>query len=344
MKLIKMPSIGQFRNIVRDVQHATTFIGLDENEKPIYDNSIKLPTIKFTGTVKLHGTNASICYNGKEMWSQSKKNVISIGNDNAGFAFFVESNKDYLEVKMSSLLNSIKNAEEVCLYGEWAGKGIQKGVGISELEKRFYMFSVKYKLVGEEDYKWIKDPQTLLSSIDNNNSIKSMYNFKTYEIDIDFNSPKLYQNKLIEITDKVEEECPVSSYYNVCGIGEGIVWVGWYNDTKFEFKVKGEKHSKSKVKTLSPIDEEKENNKREFANYACPFWRLEQMYYETFDIINGGTATIKGTGDFIRAVIKDVMKEDMDVMKERGLEPKEVNSYISKICKDWFMNKLNENI
>jgi hypothetical protein len=33
--------------------------------------------------------------------------------------------------------------ETVSIYGEWAGRGIQAGVGISQLEKKFYIFGVK---------------------------------------------------------------------------------------------------------------------------------------------------------------------------------------------------------
>jgi DNA-binding transcriptional regulator GbsR (MarR family) len=43
--MIKYPAIEQFRNAIRDVAHKFP------NEKPI---------VEFHGTVKLHGTNASV--------------------------------------------------------------------------------------------------------------------------------------------------------------------------------------------------------------------------------------------------------------------------------------------
>jgi len=55
MKLIKMPSISQFRETIRNISHQARFVGLDEAENPVYDNMKPLPVIKFTGTVKLHG-------------------------------------------------------------------------------------------------------------------------------------------------------------------------------------------------------------------------------------------------------------------------------------------------
>ena len=36
-------------------------------------------------------------------------------------------------------------------------------------------------------------------------------------------TPKLSQNKLIEITEEVERQCPVGKYFNQTGIGEGVV-------------------------------------------------------------------------------------------------------------------------
>jgi hypothetical protein len=109
--------------------------------------------------------------------------------------------------------------------------------------------------------------------------------------------------------------------------------------------VKGEKHSKSKVKKLKKVDSVKEQAKIEFANYATPAWRLEQAVQTVCGINNEiQEPNIKLTGDVIRAVIKDVMKEESDVLAEKGLEPKEVNAYISKIVSKWFREYLDKEI
>jgi hypothetical protein len=79
-------SIEQLRHLVKDVAYYYK------------DNCIanNLPTLRFTGTIKLHGTNAGIGYNNKDgVWCQSRSNIITPKNDNAGCASFVESNKDY---------------------------------------------------------------------------------------------------------------------------------------------------------------------------------------------------------------------------------------------------------
>ena len=52
--------------------------------------------------------------------------------------------------------------------------------------------------------------------------------------------------------------------------------------------------------------------------------------------------SVKHTGDFLRWVISDIVKEESDRMFEAGLEPKEVNSLISKIARGWFMEELDK--
>jgi intein/homing endonuclease len=55
MKEILFPDIKQFKEIIRTVKDQTYFVGLDENNQPIYDGSRLLPTLSFHGSVKLHG-------------------------------------------------------------------------------------------------------------------------------------------------------------------------------------------------------------------------------------------------------------------------------------------------
>lgn len=344
-KLIKMPSIPQYRNIVKDIKTQATYIGRDEDGNAMFDETIKAPTLTLHGTIKLHGTNAAVCYDGETLWTQSKANIITPLKDNAGFASFVQKNKDYFTEYLSAHFKTNPELSVVCIYGEWAGKGIQKGVGISELPKTFYTFGIKYKTKDSEEFKWSEAPEVILKSMSNKEKyIDTVFNYKTYTLEINFETPSLYTNKLIELTDEIDKECPVAKAQGIEGHGEGIVWVTHFKETRFQFKSKGESHSKSKVKTLSPVDDAKEKVKIEFANYATPAWRLEQMFNETFDILNGGTADIKGTGAFIKAVVSDVMKEELDELVSRGLEPKEVNGYISKIARIWFMEQLDKDI
>ena len=131
-KFISYPSIEQYRNVIRNVKNITQFVKLDENGEAVFNRNAELPKIQFEGTVKLHGTNASVCGNKDgDIWAQSRNNIITPENDNAGFAKFVESNKNYFKDIINILLEAYPDYQTVVIFGEWCGAGIQKNVGIS---------------------------------------------------------------------------------------------------------------------------------------------------------------------------------------------------------------------
>ena len=161
-------------------------------------------------------------------------------------------------------------------------------------------------------------------------NIWSAFDFPHYTIDIDFKMPETAQNELSELTLAVEAECPVGASFGVSGIGEGIVWSNL--EHRLRFKVKGEKHSVTKVKKLAKVDVEKVESMRKFIEYAVTENRLKQAISEVtpdFDI--------KKMGDFIRWVYNDVTTEEADTMTENDIDPKSVGKYISNTAREWFM-------
>lgn len=340
-KLIKFPSIEQFRTIVATVLRQYTFAGLDDNGDAIYDNTKPKPILTFKGTVKLHGTNAAISGNLSDgIWAQSRENIITVEKDNAGFAFFVESNKELITMLIAKVFtkNDIDMHENtVTIYGEWCGGNIQKGVGITNLTKSFFIFGVKvtpHTTTEEElkvnpaywvDYSDLRAPEVNIYNIDD---------YQTWEMDIDFNMPQLVQNQLSELTIAVEDECPVAKAFGFSGIGEGIVWSTTLNGNVHRFKVKGEKHSSSKVKTLAAVDVEKLENIQSFVEYAVTESRFKQALENVFP--NDEPIENKKLGDVIRWVVNDVVKEEMDTMVENKIEPKDVNKYLSSKVRDMF--------
>jgi len=351
MELIKFPSIGQFRNAVSNVNHSYNYIGQDENGDPIYDVTKEKPILTFKGSCKLHGTNAAICYNDNEFWVQSHKQLITPQKDNAGFAFFAESHKDVFikictEIKEKHNIDTLK--ETICVYGEWAGKGIQSGVGINNIPKSFFIFGVKVSKKEMETYEDGTQEEVKIGRWldcegyrDIENRIYNVNDFKTYTIDIDFNHPELSQNKIIEQTLEVEAECPVAKEFGFDGtVGEGIVYTCVDGDSRYQLKSKGLIHSKSsKVKVLKPVDNEKINKLIEMAEQVTPTWRLEQFLNEACNLNNGGEITRDKIPAFIRGVINDVLKEELDVLAEADIEPKQINKYISNICREYFFNQ-----
>lgn len=347
-KVIKYPSTGQFRNVVKSVLERNSFVGLDDDGKAIYDPSIKKPIITANGTIKLHGTNAGVSYNNSHgMWAQSKDCIITVEKDNAAFAFHAHSNEDFYvkSLKEFAANNNIDlDTLSITVYGEWAGIGIQKGMGINNHPKSLFVFGVKVAKPGDEDFKsyWIS---AVDFPRDEENNIYNINDFETHEIEIDFSRPDLAQNKMIDIMLEVEASCPVAKKLGYEGIGEGNVWTVEFKDEIYRFKVKGEKHAgKSKVKTLKVVDSEKINKIHETVNKVTPAWRLDQMLTESCNLNNGGSIDRDKLGDYLRMVIQDVMKEEMDIIAEAGLEPKDINKYISQVAREYFFDREKEDL
>lgn len=344
-KFIKFPSIGQFRDAIKQVQSACAY------------HNVALPTVDFRGTVKLHGTNAAVVVSHDGTWHcQSRERIITPQDDNAGFAAWVYGNKAYWDGIAEFLSGGIRDKDEsVQVYGEWCGGNIQKGVGLSNLPKMFVIFGMRFS-VDAESQAW-SDLGVWADCFDTQykpNNLFCSIDFPTYNVTIDFNSPTLVQNQLVEITEAVEKDCPIARYFlpdsTDALIGEGVVWEVDRNgnfelpdvlDNTFNglrFKVKGEKHSASKVKTIAPVDVEKVKSIDAFVEYACTQNRLEQGLTKLTEM--GLDHSTKSTGDYLRWIMQDILKEELETMTASGIEPKDVNGQIARKAREFFMNNL----
>lgn len=329
-ELKKFPSIEQFRNVVKFVRNHARWTGKDENGEDIYDPLKPIPTLEFTGTVKLHGSNAAVCQSNGVRWFQSRQRLLTIDDDNYGFVKWAEENETFFDEAFSRASDN----KTVCIYGEWCGQNIQKGVGISALPKMFVVFSVR--LIDGEDTRWMNG--TEIKSL----GLLSIYNFPTFSISIDFNNPELSQNQLVHLTEEVEKECPVAKKLGSIGIGEGIVWTcisPEWNTSAMWFKVKGEKHSVTKVRTLAEVDIEKVNSVRECVEKIVTENRLRQGIEHLREIELD--IDIKNMGAFLKWVASDAIKEEADTIAASELQSKDVGKQISMVARTWFVNELN---
>jgi len=341
----KFPSIEQFRTVIRQVNHKARYRGDDEDGNAIFDETEGiLPTLSFRGSVKLHGTNAAIVYTWNpltfdyEFHAQSRKNVITPVKDNAGFAAFAHTTKT--EELLANIMKAVGNLgytpELVRVYGEWCGGNIQKGVAINGLDKMFVIFAIKI------DKTWLTDEQ--LGTVKNEEEkIYNILDYPTYRVEIDFNQPHESVNKMVELTEMIEKECPVGKAFGNVGIGEGLVWVcteeGW-TQSRYWFKTKGEKHQSSKTKTLVPVDTEKINNINALVDTFVTESRLnqglEQLRMENLELSR------KNLGTFLKWVYNDIVKEELDTIMDNGFEPKDLSGVISKKARTWFFDMENK--
>lgn len=371
MKFLKYPSIDQFRNYIKDINYWKDILDLQPEELRSQLNKITLH-----GTVKIHGTNACIGYDVKKdkLFFQSRNNIIAVGNDNAGFAQYATDNEDFYKKAIKEVIGIYQDEccgpcelDNVYIYGEWAGQGIQKGVALSAVERFFSPFQVAFVKEG-----------TVVDGIDfgtgfyeSENKIKEiLFNeevrcfpvtvFPTYKIELDMDNVSNAQQQIVDLTLKIEDECPVGKYFGVNGIGEGIVFTS-INTLKFypveeehiqlhkpleskflhlNFKSKGMLHSVSKVKTIAPVDVEKVRKEQEFIEYAVTENRLNQgLEYLKENHLELDT---KNVGTFIKWIIGDVIKEEVDTIRENGLSEKCISKLIGNKTKKWFFNKMKE--
>ena len=347
--MIKYPKIGQFREVIRNVAHETAYQGEDEDGNPIMDRTLPLPTLPYRGTVKLHGSNASVVISKDAIVAQSRNRVLSVESDNAGFAMFalgVVGQDVWRELATRLLLKEGETPgdDPVIIYGEWCGGNVQGGVALEKLPKMFVVFGVK---IGPEDERrWVDIRPSGSLNLDDE-KIYSIYDerFPVYDLDINFESPELSRNKMIEITIAVEECCPVGKALGAEGIGEGVVWScasPGLNNPGYWFKVKGEKHSASKVKTLAPVDIELVKSVNEFVDRTLTENRCNQGIEYLKE--HGLELTQKSTGEFIKWIVGDCIREELDTLVESGLDGKAVAKPLGGAARDWFFSYLKKTL
>lgn len=197
------PSIDQFSHVRRNVQWKAQYRGQDANDEPIMDRTAVMPTLCYEGTVKCHGSNGAICFEKSGgFYCQSRERIITPDNDNAGFARWAESvsEQDWNLLRA----NFPAGWNKVAVYGEWAGTGIQKNVAISTLPKAFYVFAARLISEDGEKEEWLDTRNWILPQ-----GIYNIYNYPTFKIDIDFESPEYAIAEINKWVLEVEAECPI---------------------------------------------------------------------------------------------------------------------------------------
>lgn len=336
--MIPFPSIRQFRDVIREVKRKAAFMGLDEAGEPIINPAPTLPILEFRGSVKIHGTNAAVVFTPEGIKFQSRERELTAEQDNAGFCNHMLLQGDALrqianEIEKELGLNrAVDNI--IAIYGEWCGGNIQRGVALNGLPRMFVVFAIRVNGDWQDidNFGWLTDSAA---------SIYNITQFEQFGMIIDFERPEIAQNALGAITEKVEARCPVAAQFGNVGTGEGVVWRCVEDPSSdYWFKVKGEKHSASQVKTLAAVDVEAVEKVRDFVSMAVTPARLEQglqnLVHEQLKPFD-----MTSVGDFIRWVYGDVVKEEADTIAASGFDAKKLGGPIANAAKKWYVDRLN---
>lgn len=339
MSHVKWPEIEGFHHIRKGVQKYGEAVG----ETSIAHRG----SIVYKPKIKLHGTNAGVTIknNGKDVFAQSRTAIIGTGNDNAGFAAWVEDNRDYFEPLQHSL------GDVTTIFGEWCGKGIQKGVSIAQIDRKvFAVFGVQ---VDERVFVDPTEIANIMRGVHDDVLILPWGLEDSIAVDwTDEESMKAAVDFINPMVDAVDSSDPwVKAVFDIDGPGEGYVWypisltdvdgaVDRENLGRYMFKTKGEKHQVVKTKKAAQIDPEVAKSIDEFVELVVTEARLEQGARE----VNRGELDFshKLIGPFIGWISKDVNKECQAELEAAGLDWKQASKAVTTKARNWYLEKIKE--
>ena len=321
--MLKFPSVEKFANIVKCARAQS------------------VEQMLFRPKIKLHGSNGGVRLNkdSDEIRPQSRNRILSIGDDNYGFAEFISG------LKLKGNVSPVS----ATIFGEWAGKGIHDTDAITKIDNKYwFLFCVVV-----DHGTMICDPDHITDLIndifeptDSLGRVKVLpwqsskqYKFKTYETD----EMQLTFDKIkAEMELTVGERDPyVHDEFGVDGPGEGFVFypVGVWKAkwTDYMWKVKTAAHAEVKVKKERVIAP-KPDGVDEFIDMFFTDVRMQKLLDEHFN----GEADRKQTGQFLRAVMTDVHKESKAEMENVDFEWKSVAKYGVDRIKSWFFTRCDQ--
>lgn len=294
--------------------------------------------VEFGAKIKLHGTNAAIRCEGGEVFAQKRTSDIIVGDDNAGFAAWLERHKKSWVLEVDH--------PPVTYFGEWAGPGVQKGDAVSQLdEKYFFIFAV---MVGDT---MLVDPEDIEESLPDDVDSDTLDNVLVLpwftKITVDFsdaNGTDAQMAKLCEMAEAIGEVDPfILETFETSGPGEGMVFVPLNKDTRdnystYAFKVKATRHTvKQNSKPASRISTVPAGVVEFVEMFVSPN-RCEQALTEGC----GGDANRANIPAFLKWLGGDVKKESVSELADANLEWKDVSSAVTKAAVAWFNQMSNQ--
>jgi len=348
MKCNKMNSITYGGYVLNDLKETLEKEGLKE-----------LPKIQAHSVVKLHGTNSGVKYDIKsgELSPQSKNRYITPQSDNYGFANWFENEKEAIsELLKENILSKIDikaecpfddfEASEITIFGEWAGKKVQRTVAVSELEKTFFIFGIRvsnasFDADDKTSFYWIS-PLTLKDLVFDSDELR-IYNLVKHSItpfEINLNNLLETLENMNKLVDDVEKNDPlvekIAKRLDIelkSTIGEGVIIWFQFNKIWANFKAKGKLHTKVEPKKLINVDNDV---KLKIAEQVTPAWRMQQGIQEVFGENWEKELNVKKLGVVIKWVMDDVEKEDLKILEDENLALRDINRGIAKRVREYF--------
>lgn len=350
----KYPSIGKFQDVMCYVKkrNKRTFshLNIDDNgnKYPVFNDTV-LPILKFEGTVKLHGTNACVVVNSDEtIDAQSRSRILTLISDNHGFCMWLSKTKNIFLNEYKKYINDM-NIKSLHIYGEWCGSNIQSNVALTGIEKTFVIFSI-LQTNSDDSETWLShDELNYLCNIKNN--IRNIYEFKTYNVEIDMNNPFSGFEKIDQFKDEIDKICPVAKSLNStaeCTNGEGNVWhCITKNYEHLYFKHKGESHQRSgKKPKLQKIQEKLTAQQQEcFDNFITTAVTVDRLAQGIEYLVEQNLEiNQKNTGCYLKWFMSDVQKEcetEFTLLSEQNISWSQIQKPITNMAREFLFSEIN---
>lgn len=252
MRHINFSSIKQFDDIY------------DRVDKMCKKSGKELPRLTFEGTVAVKGIPAAICYSRSkkgyiDFWTQYEDGLVNKDNDEHGFVQFVEDKFIDIEREIGALADSIGllEGQDIAVFGQFCGNGIQEEYAISKLESTFIVSDVQL-VSGDHKESIFKDRVFSSENPTAPEGFHNVHDFVKYNAVVDFKNVKT--DLINEFTGEVEKRCPVADALGSEGKGAGIVWVAQYEDATLRFLTE---NGKQEALPEVPEVEEKESKEEE---------------------------------------------------------------------------------
>lgn len=325
MSHVPWPEIEGFHNVRKLVQAYPEVLG-------------GRATVSYRAKVKLHGTNGAVQVRSDGVFAQSRERMLTPGNDNMGFARWVEA-------VAAQFCEPATKLGHLVFFGEWCGPGIMKSVAVNKISSKVFAVFAAARLPMDDESELIVEPAALTEMLA---GVPGVHILPWYgdvlEIPL-LETPEVVQPILDSINASVAEveACDpwVKATFGIEGTGEGLVYYPLGKNRKrfsdLVFKAKGEKHKVIRTREAVQLDPEVASGIDQFATLVLTDARLEQ----------GARSIAKGElvfdkkliGPFLAWIGKDVEKETAAELEASKLTWKQVQKTVSDRARRWYLEK-----
>jgi hypothetical protein len=333
MEFKKWQKIGQFHNVRKSIHAIADY-------KRTLGEEVLFPIVTYRGKVKLDGTNAAIRVVNNRVAAQSRSRMITAEDDNYGFAAFVNTVEDWVQ-------NLSHDSDDLTIYGEWCGRGIQKRCSVSRCDRMFVVFAA---CLGSSR---VIDPSALETLLGERPAGVHVLDWHGDAIVVDYQSEDSVDtavNAMCEAVAAVESCDPwVKSMFDEEGLGEGLVYYPLQvepgvgsgtlcvpDEEDLLFKAKGEEHKN--VIQLRPVLKDPEVV-ASIADFVSKFVTEDRMQQGLSELgIREPAAS--DTGAFLKWMGNDVKSESADELEVAGLTWNAVAKQVARAAKNWLFAQL----